>query len=533
MASVMLGSPGVRRRIWLWSIVGLAGFLIVTAVAIVAAVPLTSDALRHRMIDALSARLDADVALGDLHWRVFPTVHASGSDLTLRRRGHADSRPLISIARFTVDARIAGLLRKRVQHVTVEGLEIAIPPDDDASAGSAIGATRAAAGSTAQAPIEEGVVIETLDADGAQILTIPRNRDKAPKVWAIHSLRVHQVGSGQAMPFRAALTNAVPPGEIDTTGTFGPWLPDEPGDTALAGTFTFARADLSIFHGISGTLGAKGSFGGTLNRIDVDGQTDTPDFALRLSGQPFPLYAKYRAIVDGTNGDTLLDRIDATFLGSSLSAKGSVVDAPPNVRGRIVTLDVAMDRARIEDVMRMAVKGEPPMRGALKLNTKFVLPPGETDVPDRLRLDGSFAVARVQFTSYDVQGKINELSRRSRGRADQPKDRVVSDFQGRFRLGDGRLTLPTLTFAVPGARVQLAGRYALKPETLDFQGQLLMDAKVSQTQTGIKSLLLKAVDPLFNRRGGGSAIPIHIRGTLSTPDFGLDVRRVFRRGEKS
>ena len=198
-----------------------------------------------------------------------------------------------------------------------------------------------------------------------------------------------------------------------------------------------------------------------------------------------------------------------------------------------MTLDIAMDRARIEDVMRMAVKGDPPMRGALKLKTKFVLPPGDADVVDKLRLDGDFSVARVRFTSFDVQGKINELSRRGRGRADQPADRVASDFQGRFRLGDGRLVLPSLTFAVPGAQVQLAGRYALKPETLDFQGQLLMDAKVSQTQTGFKSVLLKVVDPLFNRRGGGSAIPIHIRGRRSDPELGIDMRRVFRRGDKS
>jgi hypothetical protein len=485
------------------------------------------------MIDALSERLDADVTLGDLHWRVFPTVQATGADLTLRRRGRNDSRPLIAIKRFSVDARIAGLVRKRVQHVTVEGLEIAIPPSDDAPASAGAGGERAAAKPAATPPPIEGVVIDTLDADGARILTIPRNKDKAPKVWAVHSLRVHNVGSGQAMPFRAALTNAVPPGEIDTTGTFGPWVPDEPGDSALAGTFTFAKADLSVFRGIAGMLAAKGSFGGTLDRLDVDGETNTPDFSVRLGGHAFPLHAKYRAIVDGTNGDTILDRIDATFLESALSAKGSVVDAPPNVKGRIVSLDIAMDKARIEDVMRMAVKGEPPMRGGLKLNTKFVLPPGESDVPERLRLDGDFAVARVRFTSYDVQAKINELSRRSRGRADQPTDRVASDFNGRFRLGDGRLALPALTFAVPGAQVQLAGRYSLKPETLDFQGQLLMDAKVSQTQTGIKSLLLKAVDPLFNRRGGGSAIPIHIRGKRSDPDFGLDVRRVFRRGDRS
>jgi len=78
--------------------------------------------------------------------------------------------------------------------------------------------------------------------------------------------------------------------------------------------------------------------------------------------------------------------------------------------------------------------------------------------------------------------------------------------------------------------VQLAGQFALKPETLAFTGQLLMDAKVSQTVGGIKGLLLKVVDPLFKKDGGGSAIPIKIGGSVKEPSFGLDVRRVFKRG---
>ena len=60
----MLDSAAVRRRrIWPWIVVGLLGFVVVATIAILAAVPLTSDALRHRMIDTLSKRLDADVAL--------------------------------------------------------------------------------------------------------------------------------------------------------------------------------------------------------------------------------------------------------------------------------------------------------------------------------------------------------------------------------------------------------------------------------------------------------------------------------------
>jgi uncharacterized protein involved in outer membrane biogenesis len=133
----MLESGVVKRKIWLWVTLGLVAFVVVVVIATVAMVPLTSDTLRHRMIETLSARLDADVAIGDLHWRVFPTVRASGSALTLRRHGHNDPQPLISIKSFTVDARLAGLLRKRVAHVTLDGLVIAIPPGDDADSDTA------------------------------------------------------------------------------------------------------------------------------------------------------------------------------------------------------------------------------------------------------------------------------------------------------------------------------------------------------------------------------------------------------------
>jgi hypothetical protein len=43
-------------------------------------------------------------------------------------------------------------------------------------------------------------------------------------------------------------------------------------------------------------------------------------------------------------------------------------------------------------------------------------------------------------------------------------------------------------------------------------------------------MLLKIVDPIFAKPGGGSSIPIKIEGTRSDPKFGLDRDRVFNRG---
>src|SRR5262249_29696183 len=142
------------------------------------------------------------------------------------------------------------------------------------------------------------------------------------------------------------------------------------------GDFTFDRADLSVFNGIKGTLSAHGAFTGSLNRIDVNGETDTPDFTIEVGGHPFPLHAVYHAIVDGMTGDTVLERIDAQFLHSTLVATGAVLDGPTGQKGRTVSLDITMPKARIDDVMTMAVKTkQPPMTGGLQLTSKFLLPP--------------------------------------------------------------------------------------------------------------------------------------------------------------
>jgi len=535
----------LRKRPLFWILISAAGALVVIAAMFTAVMPLSSDALRERIVQALSDKLDSDVELGELQLRVFPVVRIEGADLKIRRRESSKTYPpLIIVKSFHVDASIAGVARKHVDHVQLTGLTINIAPKPERRRQEEIKARREDDKPTATTgeqtaeekrndPIKDaGVVLDRVDTDDAQLVIHPEERDKAPKIWAIHMLTMYDLGAVRSWPFRAVLTNAIPPGEIAVKGDFGPWNRVEPGDTPLDGRFDFARADLSVFKGISGTLSSKGSFDGTLEEIHAEGETDTPDFTVKVGGHPFPLHTTYQALIDGTNGNTRLEKIDASFLKSHLIAKGAVIDAPKGEHGRTVQLDVNMDNARIEDVMTMAVPTpKPPMNGALRLVTKFLLPPGESDVSQRLRLDGHFAIARAHFTSYDIQAKINELSKRGRGKVEDVKNQnVVSDFDGRFKLGGGALQIPDLTFAVPGAKVELAGSYALKPETLAFKGQLLIDAMVSDTVTGWKKWLMKPADTIFKRSdGNGSAIPIQINGTRSDPKFGLDVRSVFKR----
>ena len=529
----------IRRRWWVIGSSVVAALLVVAALMLAARMPFSSDRLKDRVVATLEERLDAKVELGEMTVRLLPTVRVRGAALNIRHKGRRDVPPLISIDTFTVEADVMSIWRRHIDRVRLTGLEIQIPPrprsDEAAAARPVEPSARVVASPDAGLPLKQ-MVIDEVVADEARLTLLRSKADRPARTWQMHQLHVRDVGVGHRMPFRSDLTNAVPPGEIHTTGAFGPWHADEPGDTPLEGDFTFEHADLSVFKGISGILSARGSYGGTLDWIDVHGQTDTPEFMVTVSKHPVPLTTTYHAIIDGTNGDTTLERIDAKFLDTSLVAQGGVYDVP-GPAGRRVTLDITMDDGRLEDVMRLAVPTpRPPMTGALRLRTKFDLPPGDKDVVEKLLLDGRFVINGGRFTDRGVQQKIAELSTRARGNVKNVNNEpaapaaVTSDFAGRFTLGQGLLRLPTVTFDVPGAAIQLVGQYSLPRETIAFVGNLYMDAKISQTVTGWKSWLLKVVDPLF-RKDGRTVVPLRITGTRSDPQFGVDVKRVFNKDD--
>jgi len=144
---------------------------------------------------------------------------------------------------------------------------------------------------------------------------------------------------------------------------------------------------------------------------------------------------------------------------------------------------------------------------------------GETDTPDfRVTLGGHPVSLHTTFSATKVQ----TLSRKGLG---MPKNEAagsdVSNLQGRFQLDNGLMTFRDLHFEVERAEVQVEGTYDLTHETLNFHGDLRLNAKLSQTMAGFKSILLKPFDGFF-RKNGMTEIPIRITGTRSSPLFGSD-----------
>jgi AsmA-like C-terminal region len=518
-----------KRQRWLIGS-GIAAVVTILAISVVARIPFSSKVLSERVTETLADRLDAEVELGGLTLRAFPTLHAVGTGLIIRHKGRTDVPPLITIKSFSMHTSLMSAWRRHVEHVRLEGLEIQIPPGEDRD-----GLERPAARTGAHLFKGPPVIVDQLVADDAKLVIIPRDRSRLHRTWVMHRLRVRNVAVDTEMPFETTLTNAVPPGEIESAGTFGPWHRDDPGHTPVEGRFSFDHADLGVFKGISGTLASTGTYAGRLETIHAIGEADVPDFKVDIAEHAVPLHASYDAVIDGTNGDTRLDRVDAKFLSTSLTASGGIYDVE-GVKGRDVKMAVVIDSGRLEDVMRLVVNSDtPPMTGALRLQANFVIPASEVDVVDKLRLEGRFSIGGGRFTNPGVQRRINEMSLRASGKLAMVKNQpnppahVASDFQGRFELRDGVLRIPTLVFDIPGAALKLSGQYALRRETIAFTGNLYMDAKVSQTVTGWRSMLLKIADPLF-RENGQTVVPVKITGTRSAPAFGMDVGRIFKKG---
>ncbi len=499
------------------------GLFLLSLVAITAAVAviflpiIMSRYIKRSIVAVLQDRFGSEVQIKTLQVLLVPHVYASAGDIVLRYRGRTDVPPLMTIHKLTISAGILALVgsKHRIDRIQIEGLQIHVPPK---------GGTPPANPKEIGRHFAPSILVDEIVSDDALLETLPSDPKKLPRDFWIHSVVMHSFSFDHAASFHAVLTNAVPVGQIDSEGQFGPWQSDEPGDTPIAANYVFKDADFRTLKGLSGTMSSSGKYSGTIDHLDVTGETSMPDFALAVSGNPMPLSTQYVAVVDGTNGDTYLTSVKAQLGRSTINTSGEVVGVP-GAKGRQILLDADSRNARIEDFLRLVVKGDHPlMTGAVVLHSKIQIDAGSVNLLQRLHLDGQFGISGARFTNPETQTKLDSLSRRGQG---EPKDQdivdVASNLRGRFVLSHGKITFSSLSFDLPGARVQLDGSYNLESELLDFHGHLLLNAKLSQTTTGKKSFLLRLADPFFRRAGGGSSIPIKVVGSRSQPDFGLDL----------
>lgn len=536
--------------------------------------------LRARIVEGLQDHFHTRVELDDFHvepgnglrgnWGIWATGRGlriwpperTGGDHPLEVA--TQSLPLIELRefRFHVPLRYKADRPVTISLVRLNGMDIHVPPrserDRNTGIDSAMGGRKLpqktggpAASSDSSIPansqsgsagVLSSVVVERVECEGVRLEMETDKPDKLPLTFVIAHLQLRNVSADKSMEYTAELTNPKPTGLIHTTGKFGPWFIDDPGQTPVEGTYRFDNADLATFKGIAGILHSTGTYHGTLRDIVADGEADVPDFRLTHFGNTLPLHTRFHARIDGTNGDTRLDSVDATLGHSHFSTNGQIVrvgrvpstgvvqisqqEGPHPPQGHDINLKVDVDRGRMEDFLHLASRTPTPLlMGALTLTATLHIPPGKEPVHQRIRLDGVFKLDQAHFTSEKIQNRIRELSLRGQGHPGDVKttdaNSIASTMQGEFHMADAVIVMPSLNYDVPGAAIKLTGKYDIDG-FMNFSGSARMQATVSQMVGGWKGFLLKPADRFFKKDGAGTMVLIQIKGPHDQPDFSVN-----------
>jgi hypothetical protein len=532
-----------------WLAGGLLVLLAALGVAVSVVLHRAEPYIRARIVESLESRFHARVELDSFHMSLLHGLQAQGRGLRIWPPAQVEgvtvtpaadtTDPLIRLDQFSFRAPLHFQPGKpfHIFVVQLNGLDIHVPPKSHFHRPS-----DASPHSSAVAPLIS-FALDKIECTSAHFVLETDKPGKLPLDFAIARFTLTGNGggairAGSVMRFEAELTNPRPVGLIHSAGTIGPWQNSDPGETPVQGSYQFDHADLASFKGIAGILASIGTYQGTLRDLTVDGDTDTPDFRLTHFGNTMPLHTHFHAKVDGTNGDTWLEPVDATLGRSHFTAQGQVVRviAPnpatgqPTSKGHDIALNINIDNARIEDFLHLTSRTSTPLlTGALVLKAALHIPPGHMPVHQRLTLKGAFNLDQVRFTSAKIQDKITDLSLRGQGRPKEVKaadpNATRSTMQSNFQMAGGVISLPALTYTVPGATIQLKGSYGVEGGALNFAGSAKLNATVSQMVGGVLGVFLKPADRFFKKDGAGTEIPIRISGTRQDPKFAVEFRR--------
>ena len=508
--------------------------------------------LRRRIIETLAARFDMPVELDRLSISLFKGVEVEGWGLHIPYgvgvEAGSPAHPLLAVRHFAFRITLGGLLHQptHVHSVEVDGMELYVPPANERAR---LLAGWKGSGEDGQAADPDhpnlkakvAILLNELRCRELRIVLEPggpateaaqsTQSRRAPLEFDIAALTLRNLGPRQVMLYDAQLTNPKPIGTIHVSGDFGPWGGNTPGgpaaETPVDGRYSFDHADLSTINGISGMLSSTGRFAGVLDRLIVDGTTETPDFSLDISNRQAPLRTRFHAIVDGTSGDTYLEPVEAHLEHSDFTVTGKVVKIPG--KGHDIQLDVEIPHGRMEDFLRLATKTSPPlMNGTLAMRARLEIPPGKRRVPEKLAMTGSFSIAGVQFNDRKTQDQIDGLSARALGHPEEAKmagreghPEISSQLGANFTIDHGVMSVTDVRFALPGALLLINGVYSMDGKLFEFKGRVRTEATASEMVGGWKGMLLKPLDKLLEKNGAGVELPIEISGTSGEVHFGL------------
>lgn len=492
--------PRSRRKKWIFIGAEIFAALIV-AVGIFLAIdwPFSEQKVVEDLADASSSK----VQIAKYRPIYFPHPGGIAEGVTFQHDNIAT--PLITIQKLTIRGTYLGLITRHVAVLGADGMRVVLPPFGSNGTWSSS---------------KSSTVIDEFTADKSVLVVPSTERGTKALEFQIHEFSMHGLGSRHAMAYHTALTNPEPPGEIRSDGNIGPWKTGSLEQSPVVGSYTFEHANLGAFDGIAGILSSKGSFHGTFREMNVEGSTDTPDFSVTRSGHQHHLETDFRAVVNAVNGDVVLPGVNARLDNTTLAAQGSVAGRPEH-KGKFTSLEIVVRGGRMQDLMLLFVREKKsPLNGEISLHAETEVPPGERPFLEKVRLRGDFGVEAAHFTHERTQQSMEKLSKSARGHPDNPDPtRVLSGLKGHVDVKDGVANFTNLFFEVPGAAVTMHGTFGLISHRVDLHGTMKMQAKPSQATTGVKSFLMKVLDPFTNKDRGRVPIPVSITGTYENPEY--------------
>ncbi len=350
---------------------------------------------QSKVSESLENIVHSKVSFGKFHTVYFPHPGCVAEIVTfIRSPNTADAPPLATVQRMSIEARYVDLIARPgyIARILLNGLHVRVP---------VLGASSGRSNSQSRSQVRVGEIV----ADGA-ILEVDRSNDRPPLKFEIHSLVVRSYGAANPWSYRVTMQNAEPPGEINSDGHFGPLNLNDLGSTSLSGSYEFQQANLSVFHGIAGTLSSGGDFTGRLGDVAIRGAVDIPDFKVVISDHEVHLNSRFRANVNGTNGDVFLNEIDTSFLQTVVRGEGSIA-SKSGQKGKTTSMELEVSKGRIQDLLRLFVTAKhPPMNGQTRLRAHVLIPPDGRPFLKELILQGDFGIDEAAFAKSSTQTQV-------------------------------------------------------------------------------------------------------------------------------
>jgi hypothetical protein len=420
---------------------------------------------------------------------------------------------VLSIGSAAVSATYTGLLRnpRRFNDLEARDVNLAMPAKrlKEMSAGN-----------------PAGFAISHVHITSAAIDFTSDEPARPPFQLVIHSLTIEDLAADSRSRFNIALHISKPSGDVRSEGSFGPFNRTDPLGTPVSGSFTFARADISIRKAIAGMLSASGEYRGPLRAISCKGTADAPFFQVVGSSNAVHLSSRFDVTVNARNGDVALNQVISHFNGTTISAAGTI-SHQSYAPGKVATIDVDVSNGRVEDLLLLFTRNKTAaMKGLIAMRARFTIPPGPEAFLRRLGIRGKFSIRDAYFSNATTQAAIDRLSSSARGEPKPAKSEepalTTAEVDGEASdPGGGIVHLTGIEFHLPGTSGQMDGTFGLQRKTLRFEGNFETQGKLAATTYGSKSAILKLITPLWHKRQGRRSVPFDITGTAARPHFRL------------